>query len=340
MMMFDHKPLTPEILVPRVGYYLVEKGVISQDDLKRALEKQKSLSEDKPGILLGQVLLEMGIIDRATLDSAITEQIMQLKTRLQETNQDLEQRVAQRTEALQLALQKISEVDELKSNFVANVSHELRTPLTHIKGYLELFINGSLGELSTEQANAIKVMVKASERLEKLIDDLILFTTSEQGELFLQKESFDLGYIIRLIQQRYFQKAKDKKIEINVIMPENFPLVYADKNKIIWVISELVDNAIKFSRERSKININIQPINLTNVRITIQDYGIGIPKEKISDIFKPFHQLDSSPTRKYGGTGLGLSLVQKILEAHQIQIEVDSEINRGTKFSFNLPLKV
>jgi signal transduction histidine kinase len=138
-------------------------------------------------------LLELGLIDRQTLDQAITEQIMQLRAALQETNRQLEQRVQERTAELQNALNKLSELNQLKSNIVANISHELRTPLTHIKGYLELLIAELMGPLSPEQVGALEVMQRSTERLERQIEDLILFSIASRGEFSLRLTSINVG---------------------------------------------------------------------------------------------------------------------------------------------------
>jgi signal transduction histidine kinase len=151
--------------------------------------------------LIGQALIELGLIDQPSLDTAITEQIFQLQIALRETNQELEQRVEARTADLQQALEKLTELNQLKANFIANVSHELRTPLTHIKGYLDLMEDGTLGPLANQQASAIEVMMRAEHRLETLIDDLIQFSLISRGEFQLQLEPVDLRTIIEAVQR-------------------------------------------------------------------------------------------------------------------------------------------
>jgi signal transduction histidine kinase len=142
----DRQLLTPEMLVPRLGEALVRAGHISEGDLQKALTYQRERTAKGGIMLLGDALLELRLIKRAALDQAVTEQIIQLRSALQNANRTLERRVRERTTELQEALQRLSEVSEMKANFVANISHELRTPLTHIKGYLEL--------MATESRNA------------------------------------------------------------------------------------------------------------------------------------------------------------------------------------------
>src|SRR5512133_1845684 len=188
----SNTPLSPELLVPRMGEHLVEKGLIKPEDLQRALNYQETLRKQGEFRLIGQILLDMGIITSETREAVVTERLTELRSALEEANkqlleanQKLEKRVQERTAELQKAIEKLSEVNQLKANIVANTSHELRTPLTHLKGYLELLLNGDLGPLTEQQQNALVIMDRSSERLSRLIEDLILFSVSEREKLHL-----------------------------------------------------------------------------------------------------------------------------------------------------------
>lgn len=330
------KPLTPEMLVPRVGDYLVEKGYISKEDLELALRNQsarRGLGDEAP--LIGELLIEMGLIDRQRLDEAVTEQILQLRAALEENNRELERRVIERTAELQEALNKLEELNQLKANFVSNISHELRTPLTHIKGYLELLSSGDMGMVTPEQIRALQTMGRAAQRLERLIEDLILFSTTEHTQVTLRAFDFNLTRLCESIVEHFASTAKERGIHLSLEAAPNLPYVTADAEKVMWVIQQMVDNAIKFTPAKGLIKIILEPID-QRIRCTIADTGIGIPSNRIKEIFEPFHQLDSSSTRRYGGTGLGLSLARKIIEAHGSTIEVQSQIGKGSQFSFHL----
>jgi signal transduction histidine kinase len=328
-------PVAPEMLVPRLGEYLLEKGILDENQLRSALDFQKELARQGRPCLLGQALLELAYIDRETLDQVITEQILQLQAALQSSNRQLEQRVQERTLDLQNALSKLSELSRLKSNFISNISHELRTPLTHIKGYLDLLNDGSLGPLTSMQGDALKVLIRAEERLEKLIEDMIHFSQAASGEFTLKMDSVELPVIIQKAVQRLEKHAEGRNLSLQVQKKTSLPPVLADKEKISWVILQLIDNAIKFTPPGGSIVVDAS-LEQDMVTVRVLDTGVGIPEHRVDEIFEPFHQLDGSSTRRYNGAGLGLALVKNMLEAHGSLIKVRSEVGRGTQFEFSL----
>jgi signal transduction histidine kinase len=334
--MAEQSRLTPEMLVPRMGEYLIHKGLISSENLQKALDYQQEGTANGHPILLGQALIDLKLLERAQLDQAVTEQIIQLRSALQAANRTLERRVEERTEELQKALERVSELSQLKANFVSNISHELRTPLTHIKGYVELLVTESLGSITDEQRHALQVSQQSTGRLETLIDDLILFSLASRGELSIQHEIVDLRRLVNLSTKACASKAEERTVSLNVIIDEDVPHVQADPQKIAWVLNQLLDNGIKFTPSGGRVVITVQREGENLVIVSVTDTGIGIPSNRFNDIFEPFHQLDGSSTRRYGGTGLGLSLVRQIIEAHGSMIEVQSIEGRGSTFKFPL----
>jgi signal transduction histidine kinase len=329
-------PMAPEVLVPRIGEYLIERKVIQPADLRRALTYQKERASNGDPILLGQAMLELGLVSRETLDQVVTIQILELQTALSDANRALKQRIQERTQELQRAIERLSELNILKANFAANISHELRTPLTHIKGYLDLFAEGGLGPVSQSQEDALRVMMRSEEKLEQLIEDLIQFSLSARNKLKLELEKVDLKKLILNSVDRLLPKAQERQITIHTTLDPGLPAVWADEDKIGWVMHQLLDNAVKFTPNGGKIFIQAN-ISQGDIIIAVIDTGIGIPEDRISEIFDPFHQLDSSMTRQYSGTGLGLSMVQRIIEAHGSQVRVESTVGRGSRFEFTLP---
>ncbi len=330
-------PITPEILVPRVGELLIEKGVLTQGGLQRALEYSKRPGPDGQQRLVGQALLELHLIDREILDQVITEQIFQLHTALQQSNLKLEQRVKERTQELQTALNKLAELNQLKSNFISNVSHELRTPLTHIRGYLDLMNDGSLGKLSKEQVIALDVMLRSEARLEELIEKMIQFSLEASGQFTLQMKTANLCEVVELALKQAKIKAVNRPVALIIDLGKDPCPVQVDQEKIQWVVMELVDNAIKFTPPGGQVKVGLDQDN-DSVHFYVVDTGIGISPERLSEIFEPYHQLDGSSTRHYGGIGLGLALAKKIIEAHGSKVEVTSEVGKGTSIQILLPL--
>jgi len=326
-------PLAPEILVPRLGEILIEKGIIHPEDLNSALEYQRARVQAGESCLFGQSLLNLNLVNRETLDAVVTEQIAQLQNALQRSNRELERRVEERTNDLKQALQKLTDLNQLKSNFIANISHELRTPLTHLKGYVMLLAEGGLGSLTAEQQEAVDVMVRAESRLEQLIDDLIQFSLMARGELSLNLRRVSVSDLLKSTGAKAVKLAKARQVEVRLGLQENLPMIRVDFEKIAWVLLQLLDNAIKFTPQGGTVSL-LGRANNGLVTISVADTGIGMAPERINEIFEPFHQLDSSDTRHYGGTGLGLALVKRIIEAHGSAIQVYSEIGKGSRFQF------
>lgn len=328
--------LSPEMLVPRLGDSLVQKGLISEEDLRKALAYQQEQVAQGRACLLGQALIELKLLSQSALDQVVTEQIIQLRNALQAANRSLEQRVQQRTLELQQALERLSELNQMKANFVANISHELRTPLTHVKGYIELMLSESLGPITAEQKHALQVSQQSATRLEGLIDDLIMFSLAARGELSLKLESVDIKRLANMCARSVEHKARERGVSVQVALDKDLPLVQADSQKIAWALNHLLDNAVKFTASGGRVTLSVQRETANLVIISVADTGIGIPPHRIEEIFEPFHQLDNSSTRKYGGAGIGLALVRQIVEAHGSMLDVTSTQGKGSVFKFPL----
>ncbi|PKN96475.1 MAG: hypothetical protein CVU43_20505 [Chloroflexi bacterium HGW-Chloroflexi-5] len=279
--------------------------------------------------------MDEGFIDRVTLDRAVTNQILKLQTALQQSNQTLELRVQERTAELEKAYQKLSELNKLKNNFISNISHELRTPMTHVKGYIDLLLADDFGALSLDQRQAVDVLKRASERLSRLIDDLILFSTAETSTIQITKTDIDLHYLAKEIIDHNNKLAGQKNIRLWLDCPQQTLHAYADAERVRWVINQLIDNAIKYTQPDGEVFLRVIPSN-GDITVSVIDTGIGIDPARFEEMFEPFHQLDGSSTRKQGGTGLGLTLAKKIVEAHGSHLVVSSIPGKGSKFDFML----
>jgi signal transduction histidine kinase len=237
---------------------------------------------------------------------------------------------------LQDALRRLSELSQMKANFVANISHELRTPLTHVKGYLELMITESLGPLTEEQRHALAISQKSAGKLESIIGDLIMFSLASRGEMSMKQESIDVGRIANLSVKTAAQKAEARGVDVQAVVDPDLPSVQGDSEKIAWVLNQLLDNAIKFTPSGGHVILSLKAEGANLLMVSVTDTGIGIPPHRLEEIFEPFHQLDDSSTRKVGGAGLGLSLVRQIVEAHGSLLDVQSAEGKGTTFKFPL----
>jgi signal transduction histidine kinase len=309
----------PEQLVPKLGETLVNMGLLNEVSLKIALKAQKEQPK-YANVLLGEVLIDLNLINQQTLNAAITEQIYLLKSQLLKSNQDLEQRVQQRTIELQNALTKLAELSQMKANFI---------------GYLELIDNQDLGPLTSNQQAATRTMIRSSSQLEKLINDLIMFTSIENENIKLHLQNIDLSVLFESVVIKSMPFANQHAIKLTQNISETAKFVVADQDKLQWVIIQLVENAVKFSPKGGKVTLSSQAEEL-QVRVSVTDNGIGISANQFERIFDPFYQIDGSTTRKYGGTGMGLSLVKKILLLHKSEIRVKSKENMGSEFSFLL----
>jgi signal transduction histidine kinase len=329
--------LKPEMLIPRLGDLLIDKGFITHGALEFCLKKQAKMKSKGDAKLIGQVLVEEGLIDSDTLSGVITEQILELRNALVSANQKLEDRVRERTAELEVALKKLEELNQTKSSIISNLSHELFTPLNHMKGYLELLNTGSLGVLNNEQTEAIKVILKSYNKLEQMISDLLQFSESSHGNKYISKKSISVMDFLSSPLKNAVQLAEERKITLEIAIPEPAPSVFGDSEKLMAVVNQLLDNALKFTPPSGKITVRAIS-QVADVVISVSDTGIGIPPERINEVFEPFHQLDESASRRYGGTGLGLAIVKRILDEHNAKFNLVSRVNQGTTFEFHLPI--
>ncbi len=239
---------------------------------------------------------------------------------------------------IELQNEKLKELDKLKTNFLNTTSHELRTPMTAMKGYVQMILNKQFGEINDEQQEALDVVFRNTERLDTLINDILDISRLESKSMkFLAKPS-SMPEIIEDIIKTMGPQAQSKQITLTSNVEENLPEITIDSDRIRQVIINLINNAIKFSPENSTITVMGQLTGDT-ITIKVKDQGRGIPKEKLTDVFDSFFQVDMGVDRSYGGAGLGLSICKGIVLAHGGKIWVESEVDKGSTFQFALPLK-
>ncbi|MCW5875132.1 MAG: ATP-binding protein [Anaerolineales bacterium] len=330
-------PLSPELLVPRLGDSLVEKGLLTPEGLKLALAHQQEQRSQGVRVLLGQALVDLGLIDRPKLDAAVTEQIAHLQEALSQSNLFLEERVQERTAELQEALNKLTELNRMKNDFISNVSHELRTPLAHMVGYIDLLSAEALGPVSADQRSALSVLEKSYKRLAGLIDNLLFLSFDTAETLHLEPSAVQLQQLLEQVVGEYQARAQEEQIVLTQEVPAELPPVLADMNRLEWAVAQLVDNALKFNARGGRVHLTARQEG-QRVQVAVADTGVGIPADRLHEIFEPFHQLDSSSTRRHAGTGIGLTLAKRIIEGHGSKLEVESLPGKGSRFSFTLPV--
>jgi signal transduction histidine kinase len=202
---------------------------------------------------------------------------------------------------------------------------------------MDLMYDGSLGNLSKEQVIALDVMLRSEARLEELIEKMIQFSLEASGQFTLQMKMADLHEVVNLALQQAKIKAANRPVTFGIDLGNDPCPVRVDPEKIQWVVMELVDNAIKFTPPGGQVRVGLDK-DVDNAHFYVVDTGIGISPDRLSEIFEPYHQLDGSSTRHYGGIGLGLALAKKIIEAHGSKVEVTSEVGQGTNIQFILPI--
>jgi signal transduction histidine kinase len=261
---------------------------------------------------------------------------------------------AQLFEELELKNLQLEQANKIKSDFLAIMSHELRTPLTAIIGYSEILLESVLGDLNREQRDSLTEVLKNAENLLQLINSVLDLAKVEAGKMDLAVETFQVCDVVADVQQTVAPLMAKKKQFFKTDIPSDLPLITADPRKLRQILLNLIGNAIKFTPERGEITVSgryyADPSELASefqldashqqplFRIAVSDSGIGIKKEHLESIFQTFQQVDSTFTRKYQGTGLGLALTRQLVELHGGVIAVTSEFGRGSEFKFTLPV--
>jgi len=245
----------------------------------------------------------------------------------------IQQRKLEQTRAIN---ERLQETDKLKDEFLANTSHELRTPLNGIIGLAESLLDGVAGQFSEKANTNLTMIISSAKRLSSLINDILDFSKLKHKQLELQIKPVSLRETVEIILTLSRTLVGQKSIKlINAIAP-NLPNAYADENRLQQILYNLVGNAIKFT-EKGQIHISATVVK-HNIKISVSDTGIGLPKNKLNRIFKSFEQADGSTARKYGGTGLGLTVTKQLVELQGGKIWVESTIGIGSQFHFTLPI--
>jgi len=250
--------------------------------------------------------------------------------------QELEKKVTQRTQELTAALEEVKILSKRKTDFVSSVSHELRTPLTSIKGYAAILLTGKLGEIPKEAKERLERINRHSDELSHIVNELLDISRIESGRVPMNLEPKSLLNSLKKVEELLSVQLKERKINfITAIDPKNDNALM-DSGQIERVFINLIGNAMKFTPEKGNITVSAQDQDEKTMRIDVSDTGCGIPQEAQEAIFEEFYRVDNVINEGIKGTGLGLALVKRIIEAHEGKIWVRSSIGAGTTFSFTL----
>jgi signal transduction histidine kinase/CHASE3 domain sensor protein len=232
---------------------------------------------------------------------------------------------------------ELAKLDRLKSEFVNTVSHELRTPLTSIIGYLSLVMNEQVGKLEPQQKEFLSVVKRNTDRLSNLINDILDIQRIEAGRMPLQCRPVQLADVVTQVAETFRVAAEQKGLDLTVEADRMMtPLISADPDRLTQIASNLVSNAVKYTKE-GWVHVKVG-VDHMSVQLTVEDSGVGIPPAEQKRIFEQFFRGENKYAREAGGTGLGLSIVKILVEEHGGHIKVESEPGRGSKFTVTFPL--
>lgn len=240
--------------------------------------------------------------------------------------------IGQLAESFNYMADTLQNLENLRKDFIANISHELRSPITSIRGFIQGILDGTIPE--SKQKHYLKIALDESKRLTRLISDVLDLSRLESGEFSLNIASFDLNELIRITILRFENEIEGKKLNVDVILSGESLYVAGDRDRIGQVLSNLIDNAIKFSNQGGGIGISTK-VSGKKVIVSVSDTGPGVPNDELKLIWDRFHMVDKSRTTKKG-TGLGLSIARQIINQHGEEIWAESIEGQGSTFSFML----
>jgi len=241
------------------------------------------------------------------------------------------------TEALSRMDAERKEIDNAKTEFLSITSHELRSPMTPMKAQLQMLVNEYFGKLTKEQKNSLDIVIRNADRLDTIIVDFLEISRIEAARLKFVFRETDIGKTLQDIVEFMKGFASEKNIKL-IADAENLPVIELDPDRVSQVLRNLINNAVKFSDENSKVELAVNQKN-NHILFSVRDYGCGLSPEDCIRVFEPFYQVEEASSRKHGGTGLGLAICRGIVESQKGKIWVESTLGEGSTFYFTAPLE-
>ena len=328
-----------KILIPKIDEHLLALKEESDSLYFEVIDKYIYSHEyiDIPTWIIPTFIGSIGLLVTFVSVSVLLKRAVDKSTvELKRAHNDLEKKVVKRTIELQQANIKLKELDELKSMFLASMSHELRTPLNSIIGFTGWLLMGMEGEINEEQEKQLGMVKHSANHLLDLINGILDISKIEAGKVDLSIETFSIAEVVDNIIDSILPLANDKGLELIHNIPEGL-VICSDKQRVKQIVMNLIANAIKFT-DQGYIKIDVKSLNNTNLEIIVSDSGIGMKKEDIEKLFRPFQQIDMSSTKKHEGTGLGLYLCKKLLNLLHGNISVKSQFGKGSEFKIIIPI--
>jgi len=299
-------------------------------DLKGYQEQVKKHAEE----------LEKKVRERTRELNAKVKELTDMKTAMLNMMEDMDEtnkELVRTQEKLKKLLQELREMDVKKDQFISIAAHELKTPLTSIHGFSQLLQNREIANDPAKREKYLKIMDHETKRLAKLVNDILDLSRIDLGTVKLAFEKVNVNELIENVRKEMDVQIKDKGLQSEYVVEEKLPKIITDREKLTEILMNLINNAVKYT-PKGKITVKVFREN-EYVHFVVKDTGIGIPKDKQDKIFERFYQIDSSFTRKAGGTGLGLALCKEFVNLLGGRIWVKSETGKGSEFHFVLPIK-
>jgi signal transduction histidine kinase len=280
--------------------------------------------------------------DQAVIDAISDELMIAIQNALsvqevKELNETLQQRIASATKELRASNAQLQKLDEAKDEFISMASHQLRTPLTSVKGYISMVVEGDAGKITDNQRHLLSEAFVSSERMVRLINDFLNVSRLQTGKFMIEKRNIDLAKIVRQEIESLEPSASARGLKFSFTPPKNFPLLSLDESKIRQVIMNFSDNAIYYSKENSTIKISLKA-DKKEVQFMVKDTGIGVPKSEQGNLFNKFFRATNARKQRPDGTGVGLFLAKKVIDAHNGGLIFESIEGKGSTFGFKLSL--
>jgi two-component system phosphate regulon sensor histidine kinase PhoR len=234
---------------------------------------------------------------------------------------------------------RLKKLEKIREDFVANVTHEIKTPLTAIIGFIETLEEGAIKEEVTAK-KFLHIISENAHRLGRLVDDLLILSSIELGEMTLRFENVSIANVIDSVLPMFETKAAEKSLTVDKLISHGLPLIRADRDKMAQILVNILDNAVKFTPSGGKISISAVRDDSGFVVVKVTDTGMGIQKSEIPRLGERFYRADKTRSRELGGTGLGLSIVKHLMKAHNGSIDIESQVGKGTTVSLAFPINL